>query len=180
MNSLKSIALIAAAGMLVGCSHATLDRDECLRGDWYQVGLQDGLNGKTQGELNLHKTACAEYGINPDVQKYSEGRDKGLADYCKLENAVTTGLNGQLYQGVCPKDVDEAFRRQNAAAYNLYLSTMRNSYYNHYWGWGGWGYPGYWGGYWNYPYGGRYYGGGRRGFGFRPFGGFRFGIRGGW
>jgi hypothetical protein len=123
----------------------------------------------------LHKQACFEYGVTPDQKKYTEGREKGLVDYCKLENAVTTGLNGQLYQSVCPKEIDAAFRQQNLAAYNLYLNYMRNSYYNDYY-YGGWGYPGYFGGYWGNPGLGYYRGGGRRGF--RPFGG--FGIRGGW
>jgi hypothetical protein len=179
MNSFKMLATASMLSTLIGCSHATLSREDCLRGDWYTLGIQDGLAGKTQGELNLHKQACAEYGISPDPKPYMEGREKGLVDYCKIENAVTTGLSGQLYQSVCPKEIDAAFRQQNLAAYNLYLTYMRNSYYNNYYNgfgaWGGYGGYGNFGGYWNNP-GFGYYGGGRRGF--RPFG--SFGIGGRW
>ena len=175
MNSFKMIALVSILSSLIGCSHATLDKEDCLRGDWYELGVQDGLAGKTLGELNLHKEACFEYGITPDQKKYMAGREKGLLDYCKIENAVTTGLNGQLYQSVCPKEIDEAFRKQNLAAYNLYLTYMRNSYYNNYYGYGPWGY-GNFGGYWGAP-GFGYYGGHHQGF--RPFGSFGFGTRGG-
>jgi len=168
MKPLKMIVYLIALSSLMGCSHATLSRDDCVRGDWLALGVQDGMNGKTVGELNLHKQACLDYGITPDSKSYLTGREKGLLEYCRLDNAVTSGLNGQLYQSVCPKEVDEAFRKQNAAAYNLYLNTMRNSYYNN-------GY--YYGGFGSY-YGGFGLGfGGRRGFGFSPFGGFRWGGR---
>lgn len=171
MSHVKIIALVSTLLSLTGCSHATLDREDCLRGDWYALGVQDGNAGKTVGEFNLHKDACFEYGITPDHKQYMAGREKGLVEYCKIENAVTTGLNGQLYQSVCPKEIDDAFRKQNLAAYNLYLMYLRSSYYNNYYN----GYYGGYGGYWGNPgYG--YYGGYRRGF--RPFGG--FGFRGGW
>lgn len=175
MKCFKTVALISTLLSLIGCSHATLDREDCLKGDWETLGLQDGLAGKTVGELNLHKQACLEYGITPNQKQYMAGREKGLVEYCKIENAVTTGLNGQLYQSVCPKEIDEAFRKQNLAAYNLYLTYMRSSYYNSYYGYyGPWGYGGF-GGYWG-NMGLGYYGGHHRGF--RPFGSFGFGMRG--
>ena len=168
MNFLKTLALISTLSTLIGCSHATLDREDCVRGNWAELGVQDGLAGKTLGELNLHKAACSEYAIIPNEKLYKEGREKGLKDYCKIDNAVTSGLSGHLYQSVCPKEIDESFRKQNLAAYNLYSSYMRNSYYNNYYGGYGYGYYGY--PYYGYPYGmgSGYYGG------FRPFFGFGF------
>jgi hypothetical protein len=177
MHTFKMLIVASTLSALVGCSNATLNREDCLRGDWFELGIQDGLAGKTLGELNLHKQACFEYGVTPDQKPYMAGREKGLVDYCKIENAVTTGLNGHLYQSVCPKEIDAAFRQQNLAAYNLYLTYMRNSYYNNYNGYGYYGgYGGYgnFGSYWGNP-GFGYYGGHR---GFRPFG--SFGIGGRW
>ena len=180
MNSMKMMAMLLPLLSLIGCSNMTLSREDCLRGDWNALGVQDGLAGKTKGELNLHKEACFEYGIIPDENQYFVGRETGLLDYCKLENAVTTGLSGHLYQSVCPKEVDAAFRQQNLAAYNLYLTYMRNSYYNSYYNswygspvgyYGGYGYGGY-GGYLGGHFG-NYYGG------FRPFGSFGFRSHGG-
>ncbi len=169
MNLSKVVTVVLMPMTLIACSNASLSREDCVRGDWFALGVQDGGNGKTLGELNLHKQACVEYGIVPDSKQYIAGRDKGLSEYCKLDNAVTSGLNGQLYQSVCPKEIDESFRKQNLAAYNLYLTYMRNNYYNNGYYYGGFG--GYYGGF------GLGFGG-RRGFGFRPFGGFRW--RGGW
>ena len=168
MKRLKMLFFFSVLPTLVACSHATLSREDCVRSDWQVLGVQDGMNGKTVGELNLHQQACAEYGIIPDSKQYLAGREKGLLEYCKLENAVTSGLNGQLYQSVCPKEIDEAFRKQNAAAYNLYLNAMRNSYYNSGYYYGGFG--GYYGGF------GLGFGG-RRGLRFSPFGGFGWGGR---
>ncbi len=165
MNRLNFMLPVLALSSLIGCSSATLSREDCLRGDWLALGTQDGMAGKTAGEFNLHKVACAEYAVQPDDKQYMAGREKGLIEYCKLDNAVVSGLNGELYQGVCPKEVDESFRKQNLAAYNLYRNAMRDAYYNSYYG--GWGY-----------YGGFGLGFGRRGGFFRPFGGLRW--RGGW
>lgn len=175
MNFFRLIALALTLISLMSCSYAVLNREDCLRANWYALGIQDGLAGKTASEINVYQHACLEYSVNPNQKKYAEGREKGLIDYCKLENAVTSGLKGQLYQSVCPKEIDAAFRQQNLAAYNLYLTYMRNNYYNNNYYYGGWSYPRYFGGYWDYPRG-NYYGGKHHGF--RPYGGFHFGVRG--
>jgi hypothetical protein len=142
MDNVKITLLCCALLSLTGCSNATLSREDCLRGDWFALGVQDGSLGNTLGEFNLHQQACVEYGITPDRKQYLAGREKGLADYCKLENAVTFGLNGHLYQSVCPKEINEAFRKQNLAAYNLYQTYMRSLYYqNFYGGYGFYGRP---------------------------------------
>lgn len=104
--------------LMGGC--ATLDRDECQNVNWYDLGASDGRQGEPVGRLDKHRKACAKYAIQPREAEYLDGRNVGLGEYCRLDNAFVSGLNGQSYQGVCPPSVDLTYRRYNAAAVEVY------------------------------------------------------------
>lgn len=115
---LRIFLLFLVASMMTGC--ATLSRDECRRGDWYGIGLADGRTGAPESRLNDHNRACSEFGIRVDSKRYFAGRAQGLVDYCRLENAFETGLQGHRYQHVCSPTIDAMFDRYNRAAYEVY------------------------------------------------------------
>ncbi|MDX9835075.1 MAG: DUF2799 domain-containing protein [Desulfobulbus sp.] len=115
------ILVIFVTATLAGC--ASLSRDQCLQGDWYAVGVGDGQLGMPVDRLDQHLKACSQYGVGIDQQRYLEGRADGLAEYCQLDNAFATGLNGHRYQGACPPAMDAPFERANKAAYEVY--TLR-------------------------------------------------------
>lgn len=103
---------------LAGC--ATLSREQCERGDWYGIGMVDGQEGVPASRLADHVRACGKYGLQPDDRQYQLGYDRGLEDYCRIDNAFATGLRGNRYQGVCPQTIDALFERCNQAAYTVY------------------------------------------------------------
>ena len=115
---MKALCCLCLTLLLTGC--ATLNREQCQRGDWYGIGVADGQLGQPASRIDQHQSACAEYGIAPDNRQYMEGRAQGLIDYCRLDNAFETGLRGQRYQRVCPPAVDGLFDRYNSAAYSVY------------------------------------------------------------
>ncbi|MDD2761248.1 MAG: DUF2799 domain-containing protein [Methylomonas sp.] len=102
----------------LGC--ATLSREECMRGDWYGVGVADGRSGQIGGRVDEHRKACVEYGIIVNHEAYFAGRELGLRDYCQLDNAFRAGLNGEPYRHVCPPAIDGLFAQYHAAAYAVY------------------------------------------------------------
>ncbi|MDO9239411.1 DUF2799 domain-containing protein [Methylicorpusculum sp.] len=104
--------------VLTGC--ATLNKQDCMHGDWYGVGSKDGLAGETSNRLSDHIKACNEYGIAVDNNAYMAGREQGLRDYCRLDNAFTTGLNGQPYHHVCPPHIDSVFANYHSTAYKVH------------------------------------------------------------
>ncbi len=106
--------------VLAGC--ATLSQEDCLRGDWFGVGMKDGLAGEPESLLSEHAKACYEYGIVVENQTYFAGREQGLRDYCRLENAFAVGLNGRPYHHVCPGPIDGLFGHFHAAAYAVYVA----------------------------------------------------------
>ncbi|MBV5316513.1 MAG: DUF2799 domain-containing protein [Desulfobulbaceae bacterium] len=112
------VSCVLAALLLAGC--ATLSREQCQRGDWFGLGITDGQNGQPASRLDQHSRACSEHGIHVDNQQYLNGRAQGLQDYCQIENAFDSGLEGRRYQQVCPPSIDAAFERYNRAAYEVY------------------------------------------------------------
>jgi hypothetical protein len=91
-----------------------------MRGDWHGLGIQDGLAGEPGGRLSDHAKACHEYGITIQHDAYLAGREQGLRDYCRLENAFMVGLNGRPYHHVCPPAIDRLFGHYHSAAYAVY------------------------------------------------------------
>jgi hypothetical protein len=120
--SLKIFRLFMIALLLTGC--ATLSREECQHGDWYGVGMADGQAGEPAGRFNEHVKACSEYGVSVDNRQYLNGRTEGLIDYCRVENAFDTGLQGHRYQHVCPSSIGFIFARYNEAAYQVYQARI--------------------------------------------------------
>ena len=103
---------------LAGC--ATLNQEECRRGDWYALGVSDGRGGQTTDRLDEHQKACADYGIFIAPDPYFAGREQGLREYCQFDNAFRIGLQGEPYRHVCPPSIDGLFTHYHAAALAVY------------------------------------------------------------
>lgn len=103
---------------LSGC--ATLSEEDCRRGDWFGVGIRDGRAGEISSRLSDHVKACYEYGIAINNEAYFSGREQGLHDYCRIDNAFSVGLSGHRYQHVCPPSIDGLFGRYHSAAFAIY------------------------------------------------------------
>lgn len=113
------------ANLLLLNSCETLSKEECLYGSWYELGVKDGRLGKTLDLLGHHQRACTEYGVQVNESEYRSGRTQGLSSYCQLSNAFDTGLRGERYQSVCPREIDVIFERYNDAAYQVYQQRER-------------------------------------------------------
>jgi hypothetical protein len=77
---LRTILALALSALMVAC--ATLGKDECLRADWYAIGLEDGARGQPLERSGDHRRACAEHGVTPKIEPYLVGRNEGLKSYC--------------------------------------------------------------------------------------------------
>ncbi len=93
------LALVALALGASGC--ASLSESECLVGDWYTIGERDGRNGREPEVVNNHYEACSQYGVEPVLDIWRAGYERGLDRYCTPMSAVVAGANLQTYNGVC-------------------------------------------------------------------------------
>lgn len=125
-DAVKSTApLFALAALLVaGCS-TTMDKDECRTVDWRTVGYEDGVAGRSGEQIGLHRKACAEYGVTPNLDAYRAGRAEGLREYCQPHNGYRAGATGATYYDVCPADLAPAFITAYDSGRELYVRERR-------------------------------------------------------
>lgn len=96
-----------AALALSGC--AGMSADECVTGDWYAIGYEDGSRGYTADQLGNRRKACAKHGVTPDFQAYQDGRSEGLKEFCQPQRGFNLGAGGGRYSGVCPVHLEPGF-----------------------------------------------------------------------
>lgn len=101
------LAVLGAALLAGGCT--AMSESECVSADWYQVGREDGLEGKLSGELSRYFEACSQFGVTPDRDEYAAGREQGLLVYCTQDSGYWEGRNGRAYSRVCPLNLAPAF-----------------------------------------------------------------------
>lgn len=113
--------LLIASALLFGlASCSTMSEKECQFANWRDIGLTDGLAGKSLGLLDARRSDCAEARIQVDQDAYLKGRKQGLQTYCQLGNALQVGLRGETYEGACPTAIDPEFRRRYAIGRDVY------------------------------------------------------------
>ena len=120
-------------GSLSGC--ASISQEECLLGDWYQIGLSDGQNGRSNRAADYSKD-CSEYQVKMDLKSYNKGRSEGIKTYCSYDNGVLLGQSNQRYSNVCPAELSSEFlsgylpyKNLASAQYELRKSQSNIDYY---------------------------------------------------
>ncbi|MGL5177847.1 MAG: DUF2799 domain-containing protein, partial [Aeromonas veronii] len=62
------ILLLTLPVLLAGCS--ALSEDECRTMSWYNLGYQDGSEGKTRQASRDYVSSCSEYGLKVDEAEW--------------------------------------------------------------------------------------------------------------
>ena len=112
--------LVAAVLVLSLQACATLSEGECRNQDWYGIGADDGYDGAPASKVDAHREACAEYGVEPDVEQYEAGRRDGLVHYCTVARGLEIGREGRSYGGGCPAGSDREFLRGHGLGRRFY------------------------------------------------------------
>jgi len=116
---------VALALLLSGCS--SMSKNECLTVDWRTIGYEDGVDGYPPDRVAQHRKACAKYGVSTDLALYQQGREQGLAEYCRPANGYRVGVRGASYPDVCPTSLEPAFAAAFDSGHQLYVLESRVS-----------------------------------------------------
>lgn len=100
------VLLAVAAILLSACE--SISSEECLAADWYSLGVEDGAKGYSLSRLGAYRKDCAEVGVAPDAEMYSQGRMVGLESFCTYERGYADGKRGAGNRAVCPPGPMEA------------------------------------------------------------------------
>lgn len=117
-----SLILFLLVPFIFGCS--SLSKEQCMQGDWYGIGLQDGQRGYQSARMQDHIKACSEYGSKVDSQAYNNGHSDGLKTYCTPSNGYEVGISGGTYHQVCPVQMADGFLKNYRMGYKIY--ELRN------------------------------------------------------
>jgi len=120
-----AIWLLTAGSLLLSACSSTMSKDECRAVDWRTIGYEDGVAGHSGERIGLHRKACAEYGVTPDLAAYRAGRADGLREYCHPHNGYRAGATGAVYHDSCPADLAPAFVEAYDAGRELYVRERR-------------------------------------------------------
>ena len=104
---LNAVILSGVVIGLTGC--ASISEDECISGNWSDIGLKDGMNGKSRGKLADYAKTCIKYGVEPNRDVYLTAFENGLVKYCTFEQGLKLGENGSSYNQVCSGDLANGF-----------------------------------------------------------------------
>jgi hypothetical protein len=107
MKWTTSCLILLTALFLAGCE--SLSPAECATADWRQLGLQDGARGDPD-RAAAYFESCSKAKVAVDVNAYRAARAQGLQSYCRPANALSEGLAGRSYRGVCPPPLDQSFK----------------------------------------------------------------------
>lgn len=111
--------LLVALLVLSAC--ASISEEECLAADWYSIGVEDGSKGYPMSRIGAYRKDCAEVGVAPDAEQYSQGRMAGLESFCTYERGYTEGERGASKKTVCPPGPLEAeFTQGYSDGYYIY------------------------------------------------------------
>lgn len=125
MNKLIIFLAALAAMAMIGC--ASMNEAECVTADWVGIGYEDGALGRDASNIANHRSACAEYGVTPNMQQYMEGYEQGIAYFCRPENGYIMGRSGRTSTGLCPPQLASAFNAAYSQGRELFqLSSEIN------------------------------------------------------
>ena len=120
MHKFKTLPALVLALSLAGCAH-TLTKSDCMNADPYQVGVNDGGQGKTADQFDTFRTNCAGKDVDVSSDRYDYGRKVGLARYCSDERAKEDAESGKA-DSVCLKEAVPPYQ----AAYQQALGDKKN------------------------------------------------------
>lgn len=102
--------IISALGLLAsGCATGVMSERQCLAGDWYGAGLEDGASGLLERQFDERAARCAEFGAPADRSSYFAGREDALVSLCSNQGGYDYGRSGKSYLGVCRPGAEREF-----------------------------------------------------------------------
>ena len=109
--------------LLGGCSTQIMSKKECLAGDWYAAGLEDGGLGRLESAYNERVAQCAQYGAAAaDTSAYVEGRELALLSLCTDGGGYAFAREGGVYRGVCRPETERNFLNGYISGRRIYIA----------------------------------------------------------
>jgi uncharacterized protein DUF2799 len=108
MKTLLGIGLVTLGlASLGGC--AAVSKEQCVAGDWSELGEAHASIGKPPNHLDEVVKSCGKHGITPNTDAYRSGWHRGLQNYCTPLNGFTLGKQDKSKSPICPPQMASGF-----------------------------------------------------------------------
>lgn len=88
---------------LMSCS--SMNKNECLSADWYQLGSDDlAKHSRSTDYFAKREKACSKHKILANKDEYFEGWNDAIKTYCTNESLYRAGTKGHNFLYICKKD----------------------------------------------------------------------------
>ncbi len=107
-HPIKTLAMLITALLLSSCATTQTEVQKCRNTDWHHLGYQDGIGGRNKKDL---KKVFADCGPTLVINKsaYDKGWQQGVKRYCTSRNGLSLGMQGKLYNNICPDNKISTF-----------------------------------------------------------------------
>lgn len=104
ITTIKGLIVTATVAVVLS-SCATISEDQCLAGNWAEIGYKDGLKGYSSSRIADYADTCSDFGVRPDQSTYLANYAQGVGQYCTYERGYERGERGDSYNQVCSGDL---------------------------------------------------------------------------
>ena len=120
---MKLTRILLASAMTLGLmACATISEDQCLAGNWAEIGYSDGAKGKASSRIGKIAESCSKYGVSADHELYLANYKRGIETYCTYERGYDRGASGERYNQACSGELAAEFAQgydKGAAVYKI-------------------------------------------------------------
>jgi len=116
---------LLAAGLfaLGGCAAVT--EEQCVAGDWADLGKAHASVGKPTSHLDAVVKSCGKHGITPDTNAYLSGWHQGVRNYCTPLNGFTLGKQYKTKSPICPPALSARFEHAYQLGFVIWTAENR-------------------------------------------------------
>lgn len=107
------------------CACAATPGNDCSRENWYELGYQDGSNGRAAKKFDERSQQCRPQGELPDEEGWRAGYDDGLASFCSPAGGFAAGRDGRARPDVCPARLQNDFLKGFRLGRDIYAAEQR-------------------------------------------------------
>lgn len=115
---------IALSTLFLSACAPHLSQQQCAGMNWYQMGVNDGLNGQRR-DLSSAIQDCSQFHITVDASAYQRGLMQGFHQYCTYDRGFTIGSQGAGNPNICPASLSRNFNQGYNAGLHQYCSYDR-------------------------------------------------------
>lgn len=114
--------VVVSIFMLSSC--AIVSQNECVVSDWHEQGVIVGTAGANEYQARRNFESCGDEKPVSHRNAYISGYREGIAAYCTKDSGFVTGLEGYIYQDVCPEELQETFLIGYRAGSALFVADV--------------------------------------------------------